>query len=138
MVVLLKPRVVYDSKVTVKWEIELDRPTLFEKTILKRDGVKVFETTNIDIKEYTDREISEGEASYVLEVHLLVIGEDGNKIDFTNSADYTYDSALLEVADGVVKFKSLVASTETTLAAAMIFGSEVEVSGDRLQLKEVI
>lgn len=138
MIVLLKPRVVYGHKVTIKWDMELERPAIFEKTILKRGGVKIFETSDISMTEYTDREISEGDVSYVAEVHLALIGEDGSKIDFSNSGEYIYDGMLLEVSDGVLKFKSLEETTDTTIASNIIFGNEVEVSDGRLQLKEVI
>ena len=137
MIVLLKPRVIYDSKVTIRWDIDLDRPTLFEKTILKRGGVKIFETSDISMTEYTDREISEGDASYVAEIHLNIIGEDGSKIDFSDSSEYIYDNMLLEVSDGILRFKGLEEVTDTTIATNMIFGNDVEVSDGRLQLKDV-
>lgn len=137
MVVLMKPAVVYSNHVTVKWNMELERPALFEKTILKRGGVVIFETTDINVTEYKDTSVSEGDVSYIVEVHLTLVGDDGDKIDFIDSGEYVYDDLLIEVSDGSAKFKSFPELTYTVEAIDLLSDSDTEVVEGRLQLKEV-
>lgn len=137
MVELMKPVVVYSDHVTVKWNMELERPALFEKTILKRGGVVIFETTDINVTEYKDMSVSEGDVSYIVEVHLTLVGDDGDKIDFSDSGEYVYDDLLIEISDGSAKFKSFPELTYTVAAIDMLSDSDTEVVEGRLQLKEV-
>lgn len=138
MVVLQKPVVVYSDRVTIRWDMELERPALFEKTILKRGGAVILETTDINVTEYRDETITEGDVTYTVEVHLSTVGDDGDKINFTDSSEYIYDDSLVVIADGSARFTGHAGVTVTTEAVDLLSDSGTEVVDGKLQLKEVM
>lgn len=137
-IILIKPTTVYNNRVTITWEVNLGRPLLFDKTVVKRDGIQFFETNNVDVTECIDDGLSGENATYIVEVHLKLAGEDGNKIDFSNESEYEYNNEEIEISDGSAKFYSLKEITQVVDSSSLLSDNNTEVVDGKLQLKEVI